>query len=765
MIDNSTELYNKFLNKWPNERIKDLSLQDYVIGASNYKETFSYWVETGTASLGDIGGLGGGGSFKHGIFHMSNPKNYEGNKRTHDETYAWLIKFGKDSKSAYEKIKGLLLDVISAAQKQDWSAIDKIDFYAPVKWKWAFMYSDQKLFPVFKREALQVAAKILGFSTIEENYAVLYDYLNKKRKNEESCFEFGARVWQLYLDNKPRNYYILGSKYGEGASVDVFDDMLEENVISTGFASEYNLEDLIGKPQNEIVEFLVAKDEESNSYSCLKYFLNIKPGDWIAVKGDGSPKGDEGFLSIRGIAEALDDDEFYGYDPDNLGHTLKVKWIKAPVYKEFHYGGYGRTIHKLTKDEVINDIFFSNYEVLDKQKMEAKAGEESVFKPTLNTILYGPPGTGKTYESIDLAVKTVNDVSSNEHKVNKVEFDRLRKLGQIEFVTFHQNYSYEDFMVGLRPDTENNELRFRKHRGIFYELAKRATDNYIASKEKKPLEKSFEEAFNQKMNPFIEEGKDVFVQMASGVSYKITDITDYSIHFKKPKGDSHHTLSIQTLKDIVEGTRSPSNGLSAYFDPLANEIKELMKPLPGTESEQIKRFVLIIDEINRANISKVFGELITLLEDDKRLGKENELKITLPNKEEDFGVPPNLYLIGTMNTADKSIALVDIALRRRFEFVAKYPDLTKVKEKEGQKLLEHINSKIYEKKKSADYLIGHGYFMKGQPVEVVLKKNIIPLLLEYFSGKTDIVAEIFDGSGWLIKYDSTIYDWKISKNQ
>jgi len=196
---------------------------------------------------------------------------------------------------------------------------------------------------------------------------------------------------------------------------------------------------------------------------------------------------------------------------------------------------------------------------------------------------------------------------------------------------------------------------------------------------------------------------------------------------------------------------------------LVEKIKEMMKPTEGSQTEALKNFVLIIDEINRANISKVFGELITLLEDDKRLGEENELKVSLPNGEKEFGVPPNLFLIGTMNTADKSIALIDIALRRRFEFIGFYPKYEGYNA-DAIALLQKINPAIFEaKKKSADYLIGHAYFMNQQPIETILKNKVIPLLMEYFSGKTEIVTSIFDGTDWNVNYNFTSYSWDISK--
>ena len=173
--------------------------------------------------------------------------------------------------------------------------------------------------------------------------------------------------------------------------------------------------------------------------------------------------------------------------------------------------------------------------------------------------------------------------------------------------------------------------------------------------------------------------------------------------------------------------------------------------------------MLVIDEINRANISKVFGELITLLEADKRIGEDNELKVSIPNSDKEFGVPPNLYVLGTMNTADRSIALVDIALRRRFEFIGMYPDYDEIDNEEARELLRQINKVVYAKKSSADYLIGHAYFMNEDSIEKVLKTKVIPLLSEYFMGKTKFVEEVFKETAWKVSYNEEKYSWDIDK--
>ncbi len=340
------------------------------------------------------------------------------------------------------------------------------------------------------------------------------------------------------------------------------------------------------------------------------------------------------------------------------GQTLTVKWDENfKSFKVGFSGGYWDTIKRVVNQEHIKQIFFHEYDT-----DEAVEPEDATSGP-LNIILYGPPGTGKTYNSIDTAINIITK-ENGTHKQNKIEFDNYRQEGRIEFITFHQNYSYEEFIVGIKPNlaTGNNQLSFTKNEGVFYRLSKKAELAY-------------------------------------------------------------------------------------------NNSKSTGKEPP--------KFVLIIDEINRANISRVFGELITLIEDDKRLGADNELKVTLPNGEPNFGIPPNLYIIGTMNTADKSIALVDIALRRRFEFIGKYPDYSVISDDFGKKL-RAMNERIFKKKNnSADYLIGHAYFMKNDGLVNILTNKIIPLLMEYFSGRTKDVLEILEGIAD-VKYDEILFKWIVT---
>ena len=290
---------------------------------------------------------------------------------------------------------------------------------------------------------------------------------------------------------------------------------------------------------------------------------------------------------------------------------------------------------------------------------------------TLNQILYGPPGTGKTYNTVNHTVaiiegKSLDEIEREGREEVKQRFDKLKENGQIEMVTFHQNFTYEDFIEGIRPvlaGDDRKDIEYKLHKGVFKEIADQAHE------------------------------------------------------------------------------------------------------------DRDQNYVLIIDEINRGNIARIFGELITLIEPSKRIGsKEDETTVTLPYSQDSFGIPDNLYIIGTMNTADRSIALLDTALRRRFEFIEMMPDSKLVSDNiDGvncQKLLATMNDRI-RFLLDREHQIGHTYFMdvkriKGNGEEslaATFKNQIIPLLQEYFYDNWEKIDLVLNCNGFVheIPFESDLF--------
>lgn len=338
----------------------------------------------------------------------------------------------------------------------------------------------------------------------------------------------------------------------------------------------------------------------------------------------------------KGVLRIEGKGEWYLYGPENL----KKEYLDGVVFES--------KLRKPKKaEEKTEDALDSNEwaSKIDNTTEGYADSQESQSHP-LNLILYGPPGTGKTYNTIfravdiiDGAVDIIDGYTEVKFEKAKARFDELVKKGQIVFTTFHQSMSYEDFVEGIKPITNDD----------------------------------------------------------GNVVYEVRD---------------------------------------GIFKKLCDAAK----------NDATNNYVLIIDEINRGNVSQIFGELITLLEDDKRLGTDNEITVNLPyssamnRNAEPFGVPKNLYIIGTMNTADRSVEALDTALRRRFCFEEMMPNPgllnKKINEISLKELLEKINERIVALK-DREHQIGHSYFMKCETeddLKLVFKNKIVPLLQEYFYG-------------------------------
>ena len=374
---------------------------------------------------------------------------------------------------------------------------------------------------------------------------------------------------------------------------------------------------------------------------------------------------------------------------------------------------------------------------------------------SLNQILYGPPGTGKTYTTIAKAIEIIRGEKVGEEEINdekkrkalKKQFDEYVQSGQIKFVTFHQSYGYEEFVEGLKAYTEDKNIHYRVEDGIFKEICKRIKEYKEHKKWKVP--QISEDRFDKLYDIYAANLPNYAKNETSNKKLKTSDGYEFYLYKNTAQGIEARSassadgnpmpMSKDSLKKILFDQDNSKSSYRYGTHPDA-VLEDMLSTMP---------YVLIIDEINRGNISKIFGELITLIEPSKRLGADDEIKVELPysqhkkeGEREKFGVPSNLYIIGTMNTADRSIALMDTALRRRFEFVEMMPEYDKLNKINIEginigEMLKTINERI-EYLYDRDHTIGHAYFMSLKDsadiseLASIFKNKILPLLQEYF---------------------------------
>ncbi len=501
--------------------------------------------------------------------------------------------------------------------------------------------------------------------TDDGKFYIDHDSLSEKERAELFSILTYNEYWNPRTEDYERYMDFIANEEVENERKDEYEDILMRNVVGMhitqkndalnpdnshvciGWSRLGDLSEITDK--ESLINLYIEKFPEKNNRErgqdvgqIWSFLDRLKIGDYV-VFGDGS---------VAHIGQIVSDYYFdttnQNQDPDYTNNK-KVNWLKDVAYrdlpKDLHKAFYAiRSIFSLNEyKSVILDLLNNRAVDIDEQdetvSTEIMEGSDMKNRQPrinktypLNSILYGAPGTGKTYSTAEYALAIIENrkVDTTQKAVGEraalmSRYKEMVKTGQIVFTTFHQSYGYEDFIQGLRPDTESETMKFRPVDGVFKMISDRA---------------------------------------------------------------------------------------------LADEENN---------------YVIIIDEINRGNISKIFGELITLIEDDKRWGEANQLSVTLPSGQI-FAVPNNLYIVGTMNSADKSISLIDTALRRRFYFIEKAPDYSTIENATLKAVLEKLNQYIKTELRSTDLLIGHAFFIGKTEDDLadVMNGQIIPLLYEYF---------------------------------
>lgn len=447
-------------------------------------------------------------------------------------------------------------------------------------------------------------------------------------------------------------------------------------------------------PQDQTARF-VKESIWSNGYSDkFNNEVNAVPvGSSIAIKSAFVREKTKAVMAIKArgiVTKNLKD-----------GQNLEVEWEEDFNPFEINLGGYMQTIKEVKKKDHIQAIWSDDQPRKEVNLIENKNLFSNMDIPK-NQILYGPPGTGKTFNTINKALsiiesKTENEINSEKREVLKNRYEGYIKNGQIVFTTFHQSMSYEDFIEGIKPKIiedaeENKQVIYEVEDGIFKQIVESANKERTVSKE--VIEKyNFNDAWNDLVNEsemkFEDEklltlkiqtpnlGLDV-IEVSEKGNLKLKPIYSkkskvYTVSYDRTKKLHEVFPDLSLVKNIDKEFRAVIGGSNstAYWSVLNyinNKINQNSKIINENIQSSPLPHILIIDEINRGNVSQIFGELITLIEDDKRLGEDEKLEVTLPYSKKKFGVPSNLYIIGTMNTADRSVEALDTALRRRFNF-------------------------------------------------------------------------------------------------
>ncbi|WP_185204778.1 McrB family protein [Chryseobacterium sp. C3] len=520
------------------------------------------------------------------------------------------------------------------------------------------------------------------------------------------------------------------------------------------------------KPTNQanVFEFYqwakIYPTKEDFNNKILAYTVSIEKSEKIVIKIDSV-----GLLDNNPLRQ-----KYYKFRKEN------------PIVKEYYLKDFSGW-DDLINITVENLRYFKPYynqlkSILVSQNIINSDVNESKNKKditSLNQILYGPPGTGKTYNTINKSLSIIEDKSEEEinkenREVLKSRFDNYVKNGRIVFTTFHQSMSYEDFVEGIKPimNEDEGELSYEVQNGIFKEICKNTNEI------NETVVDNFEVCWNKLIVLIKEKIADNKLLKIGNWEYGLS--SKDSLKYSSLNSPSQYTFTItkQNIQDVYQNKQArPSGAFQKDMEDIVKYIKENFglpdynyKDEKNTGKNQNKNFVLIIDEINRGNVSQIFGELITLIEESKRIGNEEELKVTLPYSKKEFGVPSNLYIIGTMNTADRSIEALDTALRRRFCFEEMLPKPNLLNDMiigtvKLDELLTTINKRI-EVLLDRDHTIGHSYFINvktEQDLRNTFKTNIIPLLQEYFYGDYEKIGMIL-GIGFfeeLEKYDNKFF--------
>lgn len=779
-----------FTNRFPLESLKDMTVEEYA--DTKTKDCFIYWLERKKL----LAGIGGGNSSKFGIYRAQNGtycKGYGKHK---------VVLEGEALQKEFVYLRDGIIQAIMLAEEGRMTELSQLELpmFNMVLLKILNIYVPEKFFNVYSPPILIELGKELEISdeqlspknSIELNHQVLIQLKKQELFSSWTNQGIALFIWDTFAERDKMigenvSYWLVGHTYeGQGSVREYF---LQNNYIGIGFLRE-DLSSYLD--EDKINERIDENEVSSAGQKALKQFFSMKEGDYFALKSTFTRKIDGKSKSVLRISAVgkITADAYDGYNySETYGHLLPVEWFNTEEKDYVGYGGYRSTLNQVKDKGAINLVFMQGEQKPDIPEVQ-EYQPDNIPK---NVVLYGPPGTGKTYHVVDRALEIIDkkvfeELEADGREALQLEYARLTKEERIHLVTFHQSYAYEDFIEGLKSDGKGN---FVPTDGILKRAAIEAMYEGIQNNKNDYSEEVY---FEQLYDHLVEKGIDQQTKFESktGGTLNISHISvNGNLVVTSDDAKTKSIISkdrllrvyryIQTngidwksnvsfVRDAIGGSNQTRYWavLNWILTSMEEEISEDPIEIEGNEKKAIilkameekksldftnaKRHVVVIDEMNRANISKIFGELLTLLEEDKRLTEDNELIVELPYSKEKFTLPPNLYVIGTMNTADRSIALLDTALRRRFVFDEMMPNpqlLGSNGEIDVEDMLTKINKRI-EVLYDRDHMIGHAYFINAttdEEIISIMELKVIPLLQEYFYDDWEKIGLVLGGIG------------------
>lgn len=765
------KLYRDFQEAFPLEKLSELTLEQYT--NLNRSDSFCYWLESKTEYLGSIWG---GSAYKFGIFRRDSEPG-DNSKFLHDENYSWYASLASDRDTAFERIKAAIIKIANAARNGEYEQIDDVSEFGDVcKWKIAFLYSEEQLIPYYNREMLLKIAKRMG-KAFKKNVplSTIQRYLISLR-GDIDIYEYSDKCTDILntLPDKQTNNDIHYWIYAPGESASQWQRCIDNGIMCLGWHelgdySQYESQEEIKTALKELKE---SSDNPTNSSLAVWEFLNsVKPGDVIFVK-----KGKSKIIG-RGIVTGG-----YQYDPDatELPNIRPVKW---------EITGEWESPKRLPLKTLTDITEFPDFvKLLDELTSTPRTSNEPqywwlVASPEIWSLSDMPVGEEESYtlynenghrrqvfqNFLDARVgdKVIGYESSPKRQVvalaeisreqdgKELAFRKTESLLHPVDLTTIQNIPELADMQFLHNFTGSLSRLSESEYNRIMELIRSV--NPAEAKSNAPYTKKdfLSEVFMSeqdftRLTRLLRRKKNIILQGAPGVGKTFTaKRLAYAMMGEK---DESRIESVQfhqnySYEDFIMGYKPSEDSFSLQHGIFYEFCRR-------AANDQSRDYFFIIDEINRGNLSKIFGELLQLIEADYR---EKSIRLAY-SKDELFAVPSNLYIISMMNTADRSLAMIDYALRRRFSFFDMAPGF----DSEGfaeycKKISSPLFGKLVEAVKAVNddilkddslgkgFLIGHSYLV--QPLhgddrdeslfdydmtESIIEFDLIPLVSEYW---------------------------------